>query len=179
MKEDICCHIGAGSGIFLPHISSPVRARSNRHRPEPERRTCRPPAGGGKQDTRWALGHTKRMAELPSNYKHGGDSFIHQLETKPTQTDSHSPSKMCVRGRGDAGEQATFHRRSGDTHTEDVQAHRPFNALLVGEVILGELMNRCGENTHTDWVEWDRADGCLGEGFGGGLGRLVGVRSLV
>lgn len=46
------------------------------------------------------------------------------------------------------GNRRRFHRRSGGTHTEDVQAHRPFNALLVGEVVLGELVNGCGENTH-------------------------------
>lgn len=40
---------------------------------------------------------------------------------------------------------------TGDTHTEDVQAHGPFHALLVGEVIFGELVNRCGENTH-GWI---------------------------
>lgn len=35
-----------------------------------------------------------------------------------------------------------------DTHTEDVQAHCSVNALLVGEVIPGELMDCCRENTH-------------------------------
>lgn len=39
-------------------------------------------------------------------------------------------------------------RAAGDTHTEDVQAHSSFNTLLVGEVIPGELVDRCRENTH-------------------------------
>lgn len=29
-----------------------------------------------------------------------------------------------------------------------MQAHRSLNALLVGEVILGELVDRCGGNTN-------------------------------
>lgn len=43
--------------------------------------------------------------------------------------------------------QAYMYRGAGDTHTEDVQAHRSFSALLVGEVIPGELMDRCTEKT--------------------------------
>lgn len=51
-----------------------------------------------------------------------------------------------------------------------MQPHRPFNALLVGEVVLGELVNRCGENTR----------GLGGAGQSGWMfvgGRLVGVSS--
>lgn len=169
MNEDICCHIGAGSGIFLPHISSLVRARSNRHRPEPERRTCRPPAGG---KTRHTLG-------FGSHQTHGRASeqlqtwrrFIHPSAGDQTNTNRFTQSFSNVRER----KRRCWGTGSGDTHTEDVQAHRPFNALLVGEVILGELMNRCGENTH--------GMGRVGQSgwmFGGGFwGGLVGVFSLV
>lgn len=107
-------------GIFLPRISSPARAQSNRRKPEPERRTCRPPAGE-KQDT-----------------------F--------TFSDPNFTGKLLWR-KVDGS-----HRGSGDTHAEDVQAHRSFDALLVGEVIFGELVDRCGADAQMDWVYWDRVD---------------------
>lgn len=39
---------------------------------------------------------------------------------------------------------------ASDTHTEDVKAHSSFNPFLVGEVIPGELVDRCRVNTHKD-----------------------------
>lgn len=53
-SQGLWCHYTASAiscGIFSPRITSPVRARNNHHKPEPEHKTCRRPAGE-RQDTR-------------------------------------------------------------------------------------------------------------------------------
>lgn len=99
MNEDICCRIGAGSGIFLPHISSLVRARSNRHREEPERRTCRPPAGGG-GETRHTLGFGSHQTDgRASEQLQTWRRFIHPSAGDRTNTNRFTQSSSNVRGR--------------------------------------------------------------------------------
>lgn len=56
---------------------------------------------------------------------------------------------MCVCGGGKSVDMhvSGLCNKTGDTHTEDVEAHSSINTLLGGEVILGELVDRC-RKTH-------------------------------
>lgn len=151
-SQGLWCHYTASAiscGIFSPRISSPVRARSNHHKPEPEHKTCRRPAGE-RQDT-WVLILPVLVLKLQSTFlgtlkklhNGGGDSFRFPVLVK---FDGAWEKEQVM------GNTWRLQRRSGDTYTEDMQAHCSLNALLIGEVILGELMNRCGGNTQMNWL---------------------------
>lgn len=69
--------------------------------------------------------------------------------------------------------------RAAGTHAEDVQAHRPFHALLVAEVVLGELVDGCGDNTHAMGGENTQSGWSGGACVCGGRGSWVEIKTPV